>query len=135
MSRVTTNSDEGANGFQGTMMGGRHEQASLRSRNTNNINGLSSSPRGNATLTSSNRIEKRKCASMQNEDVDGKPGTTAMNEADSNADTCYLGVNFVVLSYTNHTVDVYPYDTSYKPVKNIPIVSGATTCHTSGMVC
>ena len=38
VNRVTTNSDGSANGFQGTMMGGRHEQASLRSRNTNNIN-------------------------------------------------------------------------------------------------
>ena len=38
VNRVTTNSDRSANGFQGTMMGGRHEQASLWSRNTNNIN-------------------------------------------------------------------------------------------------
>ena len=53
-----------------------------------------------------------------------------MNEADSNTDTCCLGVNFVVISYTSHTADVYPYDTSYyEPVKNVPIVSGATTYH------
>ena len=38
VNRVIANSDGSANGFQGTVMGGRHEQASLRSRNTNNIN-------------------------------------------------------------------------------------------------
>ena len=66
---------------------------------------------------------------MYNEYQNGKPGTTAMNEADSNADTCCLGVNFVILSYTSRTADVYPYDTSYEPMKNVPIVSGATTYH------
>ena len=55
------------------------------------------------------------------------PGTKAANEADTNADTCCLGTNFTVLSYTNRTADVYPYDSSYKPVRSIPIVSGATT--------
>ena len=38
VNRVTTNSDLTINEFQGTMMGGRYEQASLQSRNTNNIN-------------------------------------------------------------------------------------------------
>ena len=66
---------------------------------------------------------------MGNGHKDGAPGTTAMNEADSNADTCCLGINFVVLSYTNRTADVYPYDTTYEPMKDIPIVSGATTFH------
>ena len=66
---------------------------------------------------------------MNNGHNDGKPGTTAMNEADSNTDTCCLGVNFVVLSYTSCTADVYPYDTTYEPMKNIPIVSGATMFH------
>lgn len=56
-------------------------------------------------------------------------GTSANNEADTNADTCCLGSNFTVLSYTNRTADVYPYDASYEPVKSVPIVSGATTYH------
>ncbi len=52
-----------------------------------------------------------------------------MNEADSNADTCCLGANFVVISYTSRTADVYPYDSSYKPIRSVPIVTGATTYH------
>ena len=35
----------------------------------------------------------------------------------------------MVLSYTNRTADVYPYDASYEPVKSVPIVTGATTYH------
>ena len=57
------------------------------------------------------------------------PGTTASNESDSNADTCCLGHNFTVLSYTNRTADVYPFDESYKPMTSVPIVTGATTYH------
>ena len=57
---------------------------------------------------------------------EAKPGTVGINESDSNADTCCLGINFIVLSYTNRTADVYPYDDSYSPAYNIPIVTGAT---------
>ena len=53
-------------------------------------------------------------------------GTMGMNEADSNADTCCLGTNFLVLSMSSRTADVYPYDSSYSPIVNVPIVSGAT---------
>ena len=58
------------------------------------------------------------------------PGTTGVNESDSNADTCCLGRNFCILSYTNRVVDVFAYDTAIAPKQNIPIVSGATayTC-------
>ena len=54
------------------------------------------------------------------------PGTQANNEGDSNADTCCLGSNFLVLEMTNRTAEVYPYDPSYEPIANVPIVSGAT---------
>ena len=57
------------------------------------------------------------------------PGTSGQNEADSNADTCCLGTNFVVLSYTNRTADVYPYNEAYEPITSVPIVTGATTYH------
>jgi hypothetical protein len=50
----------------------------------------------------------------------------AENECDTNADTCCLGKNFVVLAATLRTADVYAYDTSIQPVENVPIVSGAT---------
>ena len=33
------------------------------------------------------------------------------------------------MSYTSRTADVYPYDESYTPITNVPIVSGATTYH------
>ena len=53
-------------------------------------------------------------------------GTSAANECDTNADTCCLGANFVILEYTRRTADVYSYDKQSQPKKNIPIVSGAT---------
>ena len=54
------------------------------------------------------------------------PGTEAAIEGDSNADTCCLGKNFVILEYTTKQVDVYAYDKSIKPLENVPIVFGAT---------
>ena len=54
------------------------------------------------------------------------PNTVAVNEADSNADTCCLGKNFIPLQYTNKSADVYPYHDAYKPLENVPIVSAAT---------
>ena len=54
------------------------------------------------------------------------PNTQGWNETDSNADTCCLGINFTVIQYTERTADVYPYNSSYKPLHNVPIVSGAT---------
>lgn len=55
-----------------------------------------------------------------------EPGTMAANESDSNADTCCLGKNFIILNHTNQTADVFPYEKSYQPIANVPIVSGAT---------
>ena len=52
--------------------------------------------------------------------------TTAENECDTNANTCCLGKNFVVLTPTYRTADVYAYDTSIRPIEYVPIVSGAT---------
>ena len=57
------------------------------------------------------------------------PGAMAFNESDSNVYTCCLGMNFTVLSYTNRTADVNPYDDSYTPITNVPIVTGTTTYH------
>ena len=72
-------------------------------------------------------ISRRINSAYKKNDVDiPQPNITAANETDTNADTCCLGQNFVITSYTSRTADVYPYDTSYKPVQNIPIVSGAT---------
>ena len=53
-------------------------------------------------------------------------GTVGQNESDSNEDTCCLGSNFIILKCTQRTADVYPYDSSYKQMTNVPIVTGAT---------
>ena len=53
-------------------------------------------------------------------------GIVSNNETDSNADTCCLGKNWIVCEYTTRTADVFPYDDSYEPITNVPIVSGAT---------
>ena len=45
---------------------------------------------------------------------------------DTQADTCVLGVNFIVLEYTGRVCDVYPYSQEYDSVKDVPIVKGAT---------
>ena len=47
-------------------------------------------------------------------------------ELDSHADTIVAGANFCVLHYTGRECDVSPYDTSYQPVRNVPIVCAAT---------
>ena len=54
------------------------------------------------------------------------PNTMGQNKADTNADICCLGQNFIPLYYTNCTADIYPYNDSYAPIENVPIVSGAT---------
>jgi hypothetical protein len=59
--------------------------------------------------------------------TDPPVNTRADNECDTNADTCCLGRNFIVLNPTYRTADVYTYDTSIQPaIENVPIVSGAT---------
>lgn len=57
---------------------------------------------------------------------EASPGTLATNEADTNADTCCLGKNFLVLSHTTRVADVYAYDKAIAPIENVPIVTGAT---------
>ena len=45
----------------------------------------------------------------------------------SNADTCCLGKKIIVMVMTESTANVYPYYTSYEPMYNVPIVTGAST--------
>ena len=51
---------------------------------------------------------------------------TARNELDSHADTCALGSNFVPLHYTGRVCNVSPYNSTYDPERDVPIVAGAT---------
>lgn len=61
-----------------------------------------------------------------NQNLEPDDGELAVNECDTNADTCCLGKNFKIIQYTNRHADVYAYDTQIAPNKNVPIVSGAT---------
>ena len=59
--------------------------------------------------------------------VEQHPGTLATNETDSNDDTFCLGTNFIVMTMTESIANVYPYNTSYEPLYNVQIVTGAST--------
>jgi len=72
-----------------SLMGGKAER--LRSKNISNVR--------------SHRIVA-KATPIQHEPI---PGTIAQNEADTNADTCCLGSNFIALSQSNRSADVHPY--------------------------
>lgn len=93
-----------------SIMGGRNEQAANRQ-----------SRQVRAVVTK--RLIRASNPQSKNE---APPNTAADNECDTNADTCCLGKNFVILHYSYRTADVYAYDSSIKPVKNVPIVTGAT---------
>jgi hypothetical protein len=83
-----------------------------------NIQAIQTGPRSNTNTKISQTLATRTSESPE--------GTHAMNESDSNADTCCLGCNFIVLHYTQRKADVYAYDSNYAPITNVPIVTGAT---------
>ena len=86
-------------------MGGRNEQATLISRNNNQ---------------SSERFVRAVKVKMINSqfttngyDIDEpEPGTIAVNEIDTNADTCCLGAKLTILQMTLRTTNVYTCDPS-----------------------
>ena len=49
------------------------------------------------------------------------------NECDTNADTCCLGKNFVILEFTQRAADMYVYIKDIAPIVGVPIVSGAAS--------
>ena len=71
---------------------------------------------------------KRIISTVANTNSHSEPeaGTLAVNECDTNADTCCLGKNFVILQLTQRAADVYAYTKDIAPIKGVPIVSGAT---------
>ena len=111
VSNVTNNNRDDSQSQPPNIMGGRNAQ-SVQTRRLGAV-------RTSARIVS--RIDSNVQISV--------PGTSAANEMDSNADTCCLGSNFVILSYTNRTADVFPYDDSYEPMTNVPIVTGVTKFH------
>ena len=50
----------------------------------------------------------------------------AMNEADTNSDTCCLGTSFILFAHMKRSAYLYPYNDAYDQIKNASIVSGAT---------
>ena len=99
-------------------MGGQNEQASLRSQNNNH---------DIRNVLSKRRIGKARAVPEQPEN------TVAMNEDGTNDDTCCWWTNLITFAYKNQSADVYPYNDAYYPIKNVPIVSGATVYdHTTG---
>ena len=47
-------------------------------------------------------------------------------ELDSHADTTVLGLNCMVLAYTDKECEVSPYADEYDAIRNVPVVTGAT---------
>ena len=88
----------------GYIMGVRNEHAYLIPRNNNRCN---------------DRLVRAVNVKMINSQVrtngynidEQDPGTIAVNDLDTNADTCYLGETFTVLKTTSRTADVYTYNT------------------------
>ena len=109
-----------------TMMGGRNDQQRQREQQQRqgNRNGFV------RAITST-----RKIAQAKSNVEECAPNTTADNECGTNADTCVFGKNFCILGYTTRKADVYSYDKDADPVKDVPIVQGATAydCEETGL--
>ena len=97
----------------GPIMGGRNEQEQRK--------GL---PAGRY-VTSVTTI--RRIGSISANHQQPEPVVLAANKCNTNADTCCLGRNFVVLEYTTRMADAYAHDKEIAPLNDIPIVSGATS--------
>ena len=107
---VTSNTSSTISSVAGNSFGGRHEATNHRS---SHLSPLSSSDRRLVANVSHN--------------ITAPVETVVGNiELDTHADTCVLGHNFVVLSYTSRVTDVYGYSPELGAIKNIPIVTGAT---------
>ena len=71
---------------------------------------------------------KRIISTVSNSNSHSEPesGTMATNECDTNADTCCLGKNFVILEFTQRAADVYAYIKDIAPIVGVTILSRAT---------
>ena len=80
----------------GSIMGGRNEQAALRSINTDRSVRAVNFKRSNSQV---------KINSYNIDELE--PSVIAVNELNTNTDTCCLGETFTVLRVTSRTTDVY----------------------------
>ena len=84
-------------------MGGRNEQINFRHNSNLSTSVIKTLPHISSSLNESRHEFTVK---------ESKADQISKNESDSNADTCLLGNNFIVLSIANKTADVYPNDNS-----------------------
>jgi hypothetical protein len=49
-------------------------------------------------------------------------------ELDSHADTCCVGANCRIISYTDKVCSVSPFHPKYRALENVPIVQAGTAC-------
>ena len=82
-------------------MGGRNEQAGLRPRDNNQ------SKYRLVHVVKVNMINSQVTRNGYGID-EPEHGTIAVNEINTNADTCCVGANFTVLRMTSRTVNFYP---------------------------
>ena len=88
ISGIDSNTGDGQSRASGSIIGGRNEQANMRSRGNGNDRSVRAMnfKRINAQITTdSYDIEEQ------------EPGNISVNDLDTNADTCCLGSNFKVL--------------------------------------
>jgi hypothetical protein len=95
------------------------------------------------SVVSVNKTSHRRASSLKHNGRRRPDNTSQLRvtygrmEIDSHADTIVLGGNAIIMHYTNRECDVSPYADSYEPIRNVPIVSGATavTSPDTGMTC
>ena len=103
----------------GTIMGGRNEQAKEH-RNRN----IQFSDRSIASVKTSIR---RQIGLVSENHQQPEPVISAANERNTNANTCCLRSNFIVLEYTTRTADVFAHDKEISQLNNESIIIGATS--------
>ena len=87
------------------IIGGRNEQADLRSINNNHSNDRS------VRAVRDKRLNSQ--VTKNGYDIDElEHGTISVNKLNTNADTCFRGANLAVLQMTSITADVNPYNPS-----------------------
>ena len=85
-------------------------------------------------MVSANITNNRRTSSLHKRKArrnDSTHVTYGRMELDSHADTIVLGSNAIIMQYTNRECDVSPYADSYKPIVDVPIVTGATAVTSS----
>ena len=59
--------------------------------------------------------------------VEPSDNVESENKCDTDANTCCLGSNCLILNYTNISTDIFTYEKSYEIIENVPIVTGKTS--------